>query len=142
MNKQERLSRFRFLRFCIVGTTVAVIDFSLVWILSRWLSPLIAVSIAYIAAVSCHFLLNKTWVFRCSRTDYANQVARYAMTVIGCWLTTLGVVRLSLSTITSNILLAKLIAVPPASLVGFVLLRCFVFVSKKKSTVALPDLPV
>lgn len=126
----------------MVGSTVAVIDFSLVWILSRWLSPLVAVSIAYVGAVCCHFLLNKMWVFQCSRTDHAKQVAQYAMSVTGCWLTTLGVVRLSLSTITSNVLLAKLIALPPASLVGFVLLRCFVFASKKKSTVSLPDLPV
>jgi putative flippase GtrA len=125
-----------------VGATVAAIDFSLLWVLSRWLPPLIAVSIAYLTAVSCHFLLNKMWVFRCSRPDYAKQVAQYALGVAACWLTTLGIVRLSLSTITENILLAKLIAVPPATLVGFLMLRFFVFGSRKKSTVSIPDLPV
>jgi putative flippase GtrA len=125
-----------------VGATVAAIDFSLLWVLSRWLPPLMAVSIAYLTAVSCHFLLNKMWVFRCSRTDYAKQVAQYALGVAACWLTTLGIVRISLSTITENILLAKLIAVPPATLVGFLMLRFFVFGSRKKSTVSVPDLPV
>jgi putative flippase GtrA len=137
---QHRISRF--LRFCAVGISVAAVDFGLVWILSPRLRPLIAVSIAYLTAVCCHFLLNKMWVFRCSRTDYAKQLAQYALAVTGCWLTTVGVVQLSLSTITSNILLAKLIAVPPATIVGFVLLQLFVFASRKKSTISIPDLPV
>lgn len=125
MIKQERISRF--LRFCAVGVSVAAVDFGLLCILSPWLRPVIAVSIAYLTAVCCHFLLNKMWVFRCSRTDYAKQLSQYALAVTGCWLTTVGVVKLCLSTVTSNILLAKLIAVPPATIVGFVLLHLFVF---------------
>jgi putative flippase GtrA len=138
--KQEKL--LRILRFCIVSFTVKFIDFSLAWILSRWLSPLIAVSTAFVTAGCCHFLLNKMWVFQCSRTDYATQIGQYAFAVTGSGLTTLGVVRLSLSTITSNILLAKLIAQVPATLVGFALLRFVVFASRKKSTISIPDLQV
>lgn len=125
-----------------MGATVAFIDFSLVWILSRSLSPMIAVSISFVTAGSCHFLLNKLWVFRCGRTDYAKQVGQYVLAVTGSGLTTVGVVRLSLLTITSNVLLAKLIALPPATLVGFVLLRFVVFTSRKSSTISIPDLQV
>jgi putative flippase GtrA len=132
---QERL--FRFVQYCTVGAIVAAIDFSLAWMLSRWLSPLIAVSIAYFTAVSCHFLLSKIWVYRCNRRDHARQVGQYALCIVVAWLSTLGVVKLCLSTITTNILLAKLIAVPPITLVGFVVLRCFVFAPPKKSTVDL-----
>jgi putative flippase GtrA len=67
---------FRFLRFCATGISVAAVDFSLVWILSGWLRPLIAVSVAYLTAVCCHFLLNKIWVFRCSRKDYVKQLSQ------------------------------------------------------------------
>lgn len=133
MLKQQRLVHL--VRYCTVGITAAVIDFSLVWILSRWLSPLFAVSVAYITAVSCHFLLSKIWVYRCNRRDHFRQIGQYALCIIGCWLSTLGVVKLCLSTITTNILVAKLIAVPPATLVGFVVLRFFVFAPRKKSTV-------
>jgi putative flippase GtrA len=128
---------FRFVQYCTVGAVVAAIDFSLVWVLSHWLSPLFAVSISYFTAVSCHFLLSKRWVYRCSRKDNARQVGQYALCIVGAWLSTLGIVQLCLSTITSNILLAKLIAVPPVTLAGFVVLRCFVFTQTKKSSLNL-----
>jgi putative flippase GtrA len=133
---------FRFLRFCATGVSVAAVDFSLVWILSGWLRPLIAVSVAYLTAVLCNFLLNKFWVFRCSRKDYVKQLSQYGLAVAGCWLTTVGVVKLSLSTITSNILIAKLIAGPSATIVGFVSCSWSFSPQTKKSTLSIPDLPV
>jgi putative flippase GtrA len=118
---------FRFLRFCTVGTTVAFIDFSLLWLLSSRMPPLVAVSLAYFFAVCCHFLLNKTWVFQCRRSDYIRQLIEYFTVVIASWSITLAVVHLSLSTFTQNVLIAKLCALPPATLVAFVLMQFFVF---------------
>ena len=106
---------------------MAVVDFSTVWWLSHFLQPLISVSIAYFVAVTCHFLLNKFSVFQCRRNDYVRQLLQYLTVVLSCWLTTVLIVQLCLSTITHNILLAKLFAVPPATLVAFVLMQLFVF---------------
>jgi putative flippase GtrA len=78
-------------------------------------------------------MLNKTWVFRCSRTDHAKQVSQYILASTGYWLTMLAVVKFALSTVTPNILIAKLFAVPPATLVGFVLMRFFVFQKPHRS---------
>jgi putative flippase GtrA len=111
----------------VVGGTVAVVDFTAVWLLGHLLQPLAAVSIAYFVGVTCHFLLNKFWVFRCRRSDYVRQLMKYLTVVLSSWLTTLLTVQLCLSTVTHNILLAKLFAVPPATLVGFVLMQFFVF---------------
>jgi putative flippase GtrA len=111
----------------VVGGTVAVVDFSTVWLLSHFLRPLVAVSIAYFVGVTCHFLLNKFWVFQCRRSDYIRQVMQYLTVVLSSWLTTIVIVHLCLSTITQNILIAKLFAVPPATLVAFVLMQFFVF---------------
>jgi putative flippase GtrA len=122
---QERF--FRFLRFCTVGVTVAAIDFSLVWLLSGRLPPLVAVSIAYFTAVCCHFLLNKMWVFQCRRNDYIRQLIQYFAVVIASWSTTILIVHLCLSSFTTNVLIAKLYALPPATLVAFVLMQFFVF---------------
>jgi putative flippase GtrA len=132
---------YRLLRFGTVGGLVAGVDFGSVWTLSHWLAPLISVSIAYLAAACCHFLLNKLWVFRCNRTDYARQLLQYGASVFACLLTTLAIVQLSLATITSNVLVAKLIAILPAMFVGFVLLQFFVFTSQKKFTMPVHDLP-
>jgi len=117
-----------------VGGTVAVIDFSAVWLLGHFLHPLVAVSIAYFVGVSCHFLLIKFWVFRCRRSDYIRQLMQYLTVVLFSWLTTVAVVHLCLSTFTQNILIAKLFAVPPATLVGFVLMQFFVFRKSNFST--------
>jgi putative flippase GtrA len=104
-----------------------MVDFSTVWLLSHFLKPLAAVSIAYFVGVTCHFLLNKFWVFRCQRSDYVRQLMQYLTVVLSSWLTTVVAVQLCLSTITHNVLIAKLFAVPPATLVGFVLMHFFVF---------------
>jgi putative flippase GtrA len=122
---QEKV--FRVFRFLTVGGTVAVIDFSLVWLLHLFMSPLVAVSIAYVTGVTCHFLLNKFWVFRCQRSDYGKQLAQYGANVFCCWLITIGMVHLCLTTFTTNILVAKLCAIPPATLLGFVSLQLMVF---------------
>jgi len=122
---QERIHRF--FRFCVVGSTVAVVDFGSVWLLSHFLRPLVAVSIAYFIGVACHFLLNKFWVFQCRRSDYFRQLMQYLTVVVSSWLTTIATVQLSLSTVTHNILIAKVFAVPPATLVAFLLMQFFVF---------------
>jgi putative flippase GtrA len=123
--KQERF--FRFLRFCIVGVTVASIDFGLVWFFSGWTPPLVAVSIAYFTAVCCHFLLNKMWVFQCRRSDYIRQLIQYSVVVVASWLTTITIVHFCLSSFTTNLLIAKLFALPPATLAAFLLMQLFVF---------------
>ena len=117
----------RVIRFLTVGSTVAAIDFSLVWLLHLFLRPLVAVSIAYLAAVMCHFLLNKFWVFRCRRSDYGKQLLQYGLNVFCCWLVTIAIVRFCLNTFTTNILVAKLCAIPPATLLGFLGLQLMVF---------------
>jgi putative flippase GtrA len=116
-----------------VGVTVASIDFGLVWLLSGRLPPLVAVSIAYLIAVCCHFLMNKMWVFQCKRNDYIRQLAQYCAVVVASWSTTLAIVHLCLSNFTNNVLIAKLFALPPATLVAFLLMQLLVFRSQSKS---------
>jgi putative flippase GtrA len=117
----------RFFRFLGVGATVAAIDFSLVWLLRGFLPPLFAVSVAYFAGVACHFLLNKFWVFRCKRSDYARQLGQYGITVIVSWLITVAVVQLCLATFTRQLLIAKLCAIPAASITAFACMQLLVF---------------
>jgi putative flippase GtrA len=131
VTKRERF--FRFLRFCIVGATVAAIDFGLVWLLSGRIPPLVAVSIAYFAAVCCHFLLNKMWVFQCRRSDFIRQLMQYSAVVVVSWSTTVTIVHLCLSSFTTNVLIAKLFALPPATFVAFLLMQFFVFRRANKS---------
>jgi putative flippase GtrA len=128
---------FRFIRFCTVGTTVAAVDFSMVFVLSRFLPPLVAVTFAYFIGVTCHFLLNKFWVFRCQRSDYLRQLLQYSVVVGSSWLITLGVVQLCLTTFTSSVLIAKLCAIPCATVTGFLLMHTVVFKGSHRSSTEL-----
>jgi putative flippase GtrA len=115
------------MRFATVGAAVAVIDFSGVAIFSRFLPPLVAVTIGYFIAVICHFLLNKYWVFRCRRKDHTKQLFLYGSVILNSWLITIVVVHLCLSTFTSNVLIAKLFAIPCATMCNFLLMQFVVF---------------
>jgi putative flippase GtrA len=114
-------------RFATVGASVAVVDFSCVAVFSRFLLPLVAVSIAYFIGVTCHFLLNKFWVFRCRRKDYGKQLIQYAGVILNNWVITIVVVQICLSTFTSNVLIAKLCAIPCATMCNFLLMQMVVF---------------
>ena len=130
MNITDLLNRetvFRFVRFATVGATVAVIDFGSVAIFSRFLAPLIAVTVAYFIGVTCHFLLNKFWAFRCRRSDYLKQLLQYGAVILNSWIITIIVVHVCLSTFTSNVLVAKLFAIPAATMCNFLLMQFVVF---------------
>jgi putative flippase GtrA len=118
---------FRFARFATVGASVAAIDFGSVAIFSRFLAPLIAVTVAYFIGVTCHFLLNKFWVFRCRRSDYLKQLLHYGAVILNSWIITIIVVQVCLSTFTSNVLVAKLFAIPAATMCNFLLMQFVVF---------------
>jgi putative flippase GtrA len=115
------------MRFATVGASVAVIDLSCVAMFSRLLPPLVAVSFAYFIGVTCHFLLNKFWVFRCRRKDYGKQLIQYGLVILNNWFITIMVVQVCLSTFTSNVLIAKLCAIPCATLCNFLLMQMVVF---------------
>ena len=130
LNLKDFLNRervLRFMRFVTVGASVAIIDFSGVALFSRFFPPLLSVTFAYFIAVCFHFLLNKFWVFRCRRSDYAKQLVQYCCVILGNWLITIAVVHFCLSSFTSNVLIAKLCAIPCATMCNFLLMQLVVF---------------
>jgi putative flippase GtrA len=116
----------RLVRFLVVGVCTAAVDFSALWLLSRWLAPTVAFSCAYAAGVVTHFLLNKYWTFHCARTDLFKQAAEYLAVLGITYLVQLVGFRVGLA-IFHNIYLARVIAVPPSTLAGFYLLKIRVF---------------
>lgn len=115
------------IKFCAVGVFVAALDFGMLWLLEPLVPRLWAVSFAYLIGVTTHFCLNKWWVFASRRQLHTAEIARYVVMVIVCWLCTVIVVWAALKLVTSNVFLAKLIAMGPATLVAFTMMRRFVF---------------
>lgn len=116
----------RVIRFGATGLIVLTLDLTLVWLLRKWLLPWAAVSLAYFAGVTLHFVLNKFWVFRSGEWRCSGQILRYSISVLACWLCTLWVFTFFHGFI-REVLVAKALAVPPTTLLSFVLMRTFVF---------------
>jgi putative flippase GtrA len=125
MFNRERIVQF--IRFCAVGGGVAVIDLAIVWTASPFLPALMAVSLGYIIGVSCHFLLNKFWVFRSRSQRYGLQLALYLSQVALCWLMTVLIVSFVMACTSFTVVLARFIAMPPTTLFAFCSMRFIVF---------------
>ena len=117
----------QFTRFCAVGGSVASIDLTSVWITSHFLPALVAVSFGYIAGATCHFLLNKFWVFRCNGRRHRHQLALYLLHVAIYWFMSMVIVSLVLSTTAASVVVARVISIPPMMLFTFCSLRFVVF---------------
>jgi putative flippase GtrA len=121
------LDAHRLFRFCVVGGLVAAFNFGLIWLFLHVLPRLAAVAAAYPPTVTLHFCLNRWWVFAAADAPAAGQVARGVLTWLACWLCTVGLTKLVLATLTPNVYFANAVAIPPTTLLGFLLMRGFVF---------------
>ena len=112
-------------RFGIVGVVTFVINFltfSLVFGRLHW-DYRVAVSLAYVITVCCHFLLNKSFTFNATSYRLRRSAPRYGLmlglnyliTVIAAWITVdvaglspyLGVVAATMGTATSSFIVMK-----------------------------------
>ncbi len=71
--------RTRFIKFAIVGSIGAVVDFGIMNILTQLSIPFVAASIiSFIAAVISNFLLNRYWTYPDSREkSFAQQMVQF-----------------------------------------------------------------
>jgi len=115
------------IRFGVVGTVIYGFNFALLWLFKRIVPELVAVAIAYILAVAAHFTLNKLWVFGSRTTVRGGEVTRYVLMVVICALCTSAMVWVAFRFITKNVFVANALALVPATLLSFLLMRRFVF---------------
>jgi len=116
-----------FIRFCVVGGTVAIFNLGLLAALAGFLSPNASFLIAYPPAVALHFALNKWWTFRCQRNDMPKQLAQYILVAGLNFAINLGLYNAALHWMTSSAVLANAFALPVSMTVGFLLFRHHVF---------------
>lgn len=121
------LTEHRGVRFCVIGGSAFLIDVGCASFLVRVMPKVPALALAYLASCIFHFLCSKHWTFSDRSNVSVRQIWAYTVTN----LTTLAV-NTALSTwllhqTDGNILLAKAIALPPTSVLGYAMLRGFVF---------------
>jgi putative flippase GtrA len=123
----SRDTQARFLRFLVVGGTAAIVDFA-TFSGARLILPRIATFVlAYLASTTAHYLLNRFWALPSHREDHARQFLEY----IGVALLNLGI-RYALfwlcrTQLHLGDLLSYAIALPPTTVIVFILLHLRVF---------------
>jgi len=71
----------RFGAFLIVGGLSALLNLAVFMVLWKWLhlNDTLAVSAAYVVALSFHFVLNRVWTFKGTQGAQGQQIVRYAV---------------------------------------------------------------
>lgn len=123
----SRETQVRFLRFLVVGGTAAVVQLSTLALFKLVLGPNVAFTLSFILATATHYSLNRFWALPSARRDTVQQLGEYLTTAGLSYLINLGLFRLCLSVIGLSVMWSAFVAVPPSTLVVFLLLNYRVF---------------
>ena len=116
-------------RFLIVGATSYGVQVAVMKIASEviGLGTNTAFSVSFICSSATHYLLNRFWALPSARADSWRQAREYLGTVAISYLINIGVFRLCLDIIGLTKIWATAVAVPPSTVVVFLLLNYRVF---------------
>ena len=124
-------TRWRLARFLVVGGTAYAVQ----WGTMRALSPLWPENVAFTASFLCssatHYSLNRFWALPSARHDSWRQFGEYLGTVGLSWLINLGMFKLCRGVVGLGPLWSTAIAVPPSTVVVFLILNYRVFRAKR-----------
>lgn len=120
-------TRFRFARFIVVGGTAYAVQWLTMKLFAPWFATNIAFTLSFICSTTTHYLLNRFWALPSVRTDSWRQLGEYLATACVSYVINFGLFRLCIDVFGLGKLWATAIAVPPSTLVVFLLLNFRVF---------------
>lgn len=125
----NELLLWKFLKFCIVGSSGMIIDFGTTWLLKEKvkINKYIANSTGFILAVTSNYLLNRCWTFHSENAQIATEYLSFILISIAG----LGINNLVLYLLTDrmklNFYLSKLFAIGVVTLWNFYMNYLFTF---------------
>ena len=125
----DRLFLLKFLKFCVVGLSGMVIDFSTTWLLKEKakVNKYIANSLGFIAAASSNYLLNRMWTFENTDPNISTQYLLFIIiSLIGLGINN-GVIYLVLRKRDYNFYIVKVFAIAVVTLWNFFMNFFFTF---------------
>lgn len=127
----SRETQVRFLRFLTVGGVAALVQFATLAVYKRWLAPDIAFSCSFFCSTATHYLMNRFWALPSDRRDAWRQLVEYLATAALSYLVNLTLFKLCHGPLGLGVLLSAALALPPSTLLVFLMLNYRVF--RKKS---------
>lgn len=127
----NRESQKRLLRFLFVGGGTAVFQVGVLWLLKRWMNETMAFSLSWVASTAVHYLANRYWALPSARHDAGKQFGEYLFTVALSYGINLLAFKLCREWLGMPAEWATLCAIPPSTIVVFLMLNFRVFRAKQ-----------
>jgi putative flippase GtrA len=123
----RRETQARFGRFLTVGGCAAAVQFSSLALLKRHLGPGFSFTLSFALSTSTHYLCNRFWALPSDRRDSWRQLGEYLGTAALSYLINISLFRLWLNLIGLGVMWSAVLALPPSTLLVFLLLNYRVF---------------
>jgi putative flippase GtrA len=122
-----RETQVRFFRFIAVGGTACLVQVVSMKLFLGWLGTNLAFTLSFICSTSTHYTLNRFWALPSTRADTLRQLGEYLATAALSFAINFSLFRLCLDVFGLDKLWATAVAVPPSTMVVFLLLNYRVF---------------
>ena len=123
----DRETQLRLLRFLVVGGGSALVQVAVLRALRARLGETFAFTISWAVSTTTHYFANRFWALPSTRHDTGRQFAEYLIAVALSYLINLAVFKLLRLRFKLSQTWAALWAVPPSTVVVFLLLNYRVF---------------
>lgn len=117
----------RLVRFLTVGGTAYIVQWTTMKLFVPWFPENVAFTLSFLCSSATHYTLNRFWALPSSRRDSWRQFVEYLGTVALSWVINITIFRLCRDVIGLGKLWATAVAVPPSTIVVFLLLNFRVF---------------
>lgn len=123
----DRETQVRFWRFLTVGGVSYVVQVATIALFRLWMGSDLAFTLSFICSTTTHYLMNRFWALPSERRDSAKQLLEYLGTACVSYVINIGVFKLCHNILDLHAILATAIAVPPSTVVVFLILNYRVF---------------
>src|SRR5215216_711700 len=123
----DREAQLRLLRFLVVGAGSALVQVAVLRALKSKVNETIAFSLSWVVSTTTHYFANRFWALPSARSDTAMQLGEYLFAVGVSYAINLGAFKLLRHKFRMSATWAALWAIPPSTIVVFILLNYRVF---------------
>ena len=123
----DRETQWRLLRFLLVGAGTALVQVAVLRALKTRCGETLAFSLSWVVSTTTHYFANRFWALPSGRGDTAQQLGEYLGAVALSYLINLGAFKLLRNRFKLSPTWATLWAIPPSTIVVFLILNYRVF---------------
>ena len=120
---------YKLIKYCIVGFSGVIVDFSITWLLKEklYVNKYIANTAGFVSAATSNYVLNRIWTFESENPRIAGEyVSFFVISIIGLGLNNL-IIWLCADKLKWNFYFSKIVAIGLVTLWNFVMNYLFTF---------------